>query len=112
MSAMSIADAIKEVERIMTEVDADSTGYIEYSEFVTAAMNREKLLSKENLEAAFAMFDIDGSGSISATELRQMFGADVETTDAIWDDLIKEVDQNGDGEIDIKEFKEMMLKAF
>lgn len=28
----------------------------------------------------------------------------------IWDDIIKEVDVNGDGEISFDEFKEMMYK--
>jgi Ca2+-binding EF-hand superfamily protein len=28
----------------------------------------------------------------------------------IWDDILKEVDVNGDGEISFEEFKEMMMK--
>ena len=28
----------------------------------------------------------------------------------IWDDILKEVDVNGDGEISFAEFKEMMMK--
>ena len=96
----------------MKEVDTDENGYIEYSEFLTAALVRDVLLSKDNLEFAFRLFDSDGSGSISANELREMLGADVISNEQVWKDLIERVDQNGDGEIDIKEFKAMMMKVF
>ena len=49
--------AEKEVNAIMESVDTDGSGSIEYSEFVIATVNRKKLLSNENLEHAFAMFD-------------------------------------------------------
>jgi calcium-dependent protein kinase len=47
-------------------VDIDRSGYIDYSEFVIASMNEKQLLTNEKLQAAFKMFDKDGSGSISA----------------------------------------------
>lgn len=109
---MGPQQAEAEVERIMREVDVDSNGFIEYSEFVMATMNRENLLSKENLDNAFCMFDSDGSGTISAEELKKILGGDVVAAEGVWAELIRTVDQNGDGEIDFKEFKEMMLRNF
>ena len=47
----------------------DKSGFLDYSEFITAAMDMRKSLSKQNLEAAFKMFDSDGSGSITAAEI-------------------------------------------
>jgi calcium-dependent protein kinase len=102
-------EAAKEVERIMNEVDIDRSGTIDYNEFVMAATNRQNILNKEKLEATFKMFDKDGSGSISAEEIRSFLGnsfTDQKSLDAI----IKEVDANGDGEISLIEFKDMMLK--
>lgn len=64
----------EEVDKIMAEVDTDKSGEIDYTEFVIATMNRQKLLSRERLQAAFNAFDKDGSGSISADELREMLG--------------------------------------
>ena len=38
-------------------VDIDKSGYIDYSEFVIAAMNEKQLLTNEKLQSAFKMFD-------------------------------------------------------
>ena len=101
-------EAEKEAERIMQEVDMDQSGTIDYNEFVLAALNRQKVLNKEKLEATFKMFDKDGNGKISADEIRSILGSssDKGSLEAI----VKEVDANGDGEISLVEFKEMMLK--
>ena len=97
-----------EVNRIMTEIDSDFSGEIDYSEFVTAAMNRQKMLTRERLEIAFKTFDIDGNGRISANELKAMLGGLQPFEDHVWVNLIREVDLNGDGEIDLEEFITMM----
>ena len=91
----------------MKKWDADGSGFIDYSEFVTASANKSKTMSKENLEAAFRMFDKDGSGSISSDELRLVLG---EQPGETWNKLMKEVDSDGSGEIDMKEFIQAMLK--
>lgn len=43
----------EEMKAIIDRVDADGNGYIDYTEFLVAAINRERLLSKEHLESAF-----------------------------------------------------------
>lgn len=53
------------------------------------------------------MFDRDGSGLVSADELRKVLeGANT----ADFDKMIKEFDANGDGEISFEEFQAMMKK--
>lgn len=108
-SILGEVEATQEVERIMKEVDIDKSGTIDYNEFVMAAGNRQKLLNKEKLEATFKMFDKDGSGTISAEEIRSIFGNSFTDQKAL-NAIIKEVDSNGDGEISLTEFKEMMVK--
>ena len=105
-----VEDIETEVDSIISQVDANQSGEIDYSEFVLATMNKQKLLSREKLEVAFKTFDIDSSGAISADELKSILGRYHSYDDSIWQDIIREVDTNGDGVIDLREFTEMMLK--
>jgi calcium-dependent protein kinase len=93
----------------MRQVDFDGSGEIDYTEFITATMNRSRLLSQERLEMAFKLYDIDGSGTITKDELKAILGKHHSYDDSIWTSMIQEVDKNGDGVIDIHEFSEMML---
>jgi len=102
--------AEQEVDRIMAIADADGSGEIDYSEFVVATINKRKLLSEEKLTAAFKLFDKDGSGSISAEEVKEVLGVGKNIDEKIWNEIIVEVDGNGDGEISFEEFKIMMQK--
>lgn len=95
-----------EVTDIVKQIDTDSNGFIDYSEFIMAAMDRELLLSKNRLRTAFTKFDIDGNGRISKSELKSILDL---SNDQLLQDLLAEVDENGDGEIDFREFKDMML---
>ena len=46
-------------------MDADRTGELEYSEFLFGALDKQNLLSSENLKKAFSIFDSDGNGDIT-----------------------------------------------
>ena len=99
-----------EVDKIMKIADTDGSGEIDYSEFVVATINKKKLLSNEKLETAFNLFDKDGSGSISAFEIKEVLGVGKNIEEKVWSEIITEVDANGDGEISFLEFKIMMQK--
>jgi calcium-dependent protein kinase len=66
--------AKEEVDRIFALVDVDHSGEIDFSEFVTATVNRGNLLQEEKLKAAFDLYDKDGSGAISVDEIKTVFG--------------------------------------
>jgi len=57
------------------------------------------------------MFDKDGGGSISTDEIRQVLSFGQNLDEKVVNDIIKQVDANGDGEISFEEFAEMMKKA-
>ena len=94
----------------MRIADTDGSGEIDYSEWVVASINKTKLLTNEKLEAAFNLFDKDGSGTISAMEVKDVLGIGKNIGDQVWNDIVHEVDANGDGEISFEEFKTMMVK--
>jgi calcium-dependent protein kinase len=93
-------------------VDLDGNGSIDYNEFLTATVNREKILSQKNLEMAFQAFDKDGSGKISTDEIMQIFNNTDIKDKSIFEKMIKEADENGDMEISLEEFKNLMTKFF
>jgi calcium-dependent protein kinase len=45
--------AESEVDKILARVDSNHSGEIDYSEWIVATINKEKLLSREKLRAAF-----------------------------------------------------------
>ena len=63
-----------DVEEMLRGADLDGDGKIDYTEFIAAAFQKDLLLSGENLQRAFRMFDADGDGTISKEELKQVFG--------------------------------------
>lgn len=62
-----------EINEICDKIDTDKSGYIDYSEFLSATINKKKLLRKKELKQAFQHIDRDGSGDISKRELRKAF---------------------------------------
>jgi calcium-dependent protein kinase len=111
LKIMGESEAKEEVDRIMKEVDSDNNGFIDYSEFLKGSLDSSKVLSIQNLKLAFQMFDQDGSGTISASELKKVIAGKGLADNKIWNDIIMEVDMNGDGEIDIGEFEKIILKS-
>ena len=63
------------------------------------------------MKGAFELFDKNKDGSISAVEIKAVLGVGKKFgNEQIFDDIIKEVDVNGDGVITYDEFKVMMRK--
>ena len=100
--------AVEECDRIFKLVDVDQSGEIDFSEFVTASVNKNELLKDEKLRAAFNVYDKDNSGSIQTDEIRDVLGVGKNITEEVWQQVVREVDENGDGEVSYEEFKMMM----
>ena len=71
---------------LVTQLDLNHDGKIDYAEFMTAAVNRAKLLNNENLKIAFDMLDTDGNGQITKDELRAVFHGAIQQSASIEDD--------------------------
>ncbi len=66
---------------------------------------------KEEFKEVFSLFDKDGDGTISTSELGTVMRTlGQNPTEEEIDQMIKEVDMDGNGEIDFDEFCSLMLK--
>ncbi|KAK6153884.1 hypothetical protein DH2020_013523 [Rehmannia glutinosa] len=89
-----------ELQDMINEVDADQNGTIDFPEFLNLMARKMKDTdSEEELREAFKVFDKDQNGFISAAEL----------TDEEVDEMIREADMDGDGQVNYEEFVRMML---
>jgi len=98
----------KELMKVLKFIDQTKSGYIEYEEFLCLCFNRKEYLKEERIKICFGLFDKDGSGSISPQELKSLLGLQSKFTAKTWEWIIKNVDKDGNGQIDYGEFKEMM----
>ncbi|MCI53328.1 putative calcium-binding protein CML25-like, partial [Trifolium medium] len=70
MASLGQPSTEQELNSMIREVDADGDGCISLQEFIelnTKGVDSDEIL--ENLKDAFAVFDMDGNGSITAEEL-------------------------------------------
>ena len=103
----------QDVATIYKNIDMDNNGYIEYEEFVRAAVSKEKFLNENVLRFAFRYFDKDGSGEITFNEIEEVFKQSIADKNKVHESLkkiISEVDTNGDGVISFDEFSTVMKK--
>ena len=99
-----------ELQDMINEVDADGNGTIDFPEFLTMMARKMKDTDNEDeIREAFRVFDKDGNGFISAAELRHvMTNLGEKLTDEEVDEMIREADIDGDGQVNYEEFVSMM----
>ena len=104
--------AESEINKLIESIDLDKNKYIEYEEFLRVTVNLDLLMTDKNLKMAFDFFDKDKSGKLSHDEIKEAICKDFDAKDnEIIKDILKEIDTNGDGQIDFKEFKELMIRV-
>ena len=105
--------AEEEVDKIFRQIDIDGSGFIDYSEWVIATIDKKQLFSPEKLRIAFNLFDKDGGGTISLDEVKEVLCSGQEIEDSAWNRINQElqlIDADGSGELDFEEFCIMLEK--
>lgn len=59
-----------QIQEIITNCDSDKSGYIDFTEFITAATNWNLVCQKEQLQNAFSTYDHSNDGFLSIEELK------------------------------------------
>ncbi|CAL9763826.1 unnamed protein product [Musa acuminata subsp. burmannicoides] len=100
----------EELQGMISEVDVDGNGTIEFAEFLGLMAHKMKDIdSEEELKEAFKVFDKDQNGYISEAELRNvMMSLGEKLTDEEVAQMIREADLDGDGQVNFEDFVQMM----
>jgi calmodulin len=112
MRSLGQSPTEEELHYIICKVDADRSGFMDFSEFVAMMANhmKEETDTKEDICKAFKVFDDKGTGTIPIEELRFVLTnmGDALSEDEV-DELIKQADQNKDGKVHYEEFVTKMM---
>ncbi|XP_064601550.1 calmodulin-beta-like isoform X1 [Liolophura sinensis] len=100
-----------ELRDMINDVDIDGNGTIEFDEFLRMMAKRQSEVDEQkDITDAFKVFDRNGDGFISASELRHvMTTLGEQLSDDEVENMIKEADVDGDGMINYEEFIRMMM---
>ncbi|KAL6994479.1 hypothetical protein U1Q18_012583, partial [Sarracenia purpurea var. burkii] len=111
LEALGSDTTAKEVKRVMSELDTDNDGFIDLKEFTD--FHRKGTIGNvgksQEFRDAFDLYDCDKNGLISARELHDVLkslGEKCSLED--YSRMIGSVDVDGDGCVNLEEFKMMM----
>ena len=112
MRALGFEFKKEELKKMISDIDNDGNGSIEFGEFLemmTGKMGEKD--TREDIEKVFKLFDDDNTGKISLRNLRRVAQElDENIDEEELQDMINQADRDGDGEINIDEFYRIMKK--
>ena len=109
MKYLGYKEPEEEILRIMNTMHLQPDDEINYTEFIAATLDKKFYLSKEKLWSAFRYFDIDNTGFITLSNLKEaMARAGRKINESELEEWIREIDSSKDGKISYDEFFEMM----
>ena len=99
---------LQNFDGILSLLDGDNNGYIDYEEFLRATIDRKILINEKVLKLAFKFFDKDNMGFISKNRIKNNF-VGINMTEEVFNAIFDEIDLDKDGQIDFNDFKGMMM---
>ncbi|XP_066242170.1 calmodulin-like protein 3 [Saccopteryx leptura] len=111
MRAVGLNPTQAELQCMVSEIDRDGDGTVDFPEFLGAMARRAKGGdSEEQIREAFRVFDKDGNGLVSAAELRHvMTRLGEKLSDREVDEMIQAADADGDGQVNYEEFVRILV---
>ena len=101
-----------DIQDFVADIDPDNYGIIDFCEFLSLISRKARNIElEESLLETFKVYDRDGNGYISASELlvvMRKLGEEITLEEA--NAMIVEVDQDGDGQVNFKDFVRIMTE--
>ncbi|CAG9761591.1 unnamed protein product [Ceutorhynchus assimilis] len=111
MKALGQNPTEAELLDIVTEVDKDANGLIDFEEFVDVMKGiMTECDNEDDIKGAFRVFDKEGKGFITAEDLKETITSLGEKFgEEEYDEMISAADLDGDGQVTINDFLELMM---
>lgn len=95
---------------IIEHCDHNRDGVIDFTEFISACIDRKVLNNKDDIKTAFRLLDTNKDGTITIEDFDDLFNSygGAKMDNEMWSQLLIEADKNGDGVIGFNEFSEAM----
>ena len=112
MNSLGLEARNQTIYQMITDLDADNSGAIEFSEFLdlmTARMSDRD--TKEDIKKVFRLFDEESKGVITLKSLRRVakeLGETMEENEL--QEMIERADSDGDGNVTFDDFYNIMTK--
>lgn len=105
----------QEMAQILVCVDQDQSGTIEWTEFLAATLTKEQYLQEDACRGAFILLDVDQDGVLNRQDLSSFLAAQdgsdgilAATTMIEIEQIMRDTDENGDGDVSFEEFMILM----
>ena len=95
-------------DKIFSLLDSENRGYIEYSEFLRATLDRKSIVTEENLKSAFDYFDKENKGYFDEEQMK-IFCKENKINEQLCHLIFEEIDLNKNGKVDFQVFKNIMI---
>ena len=92
-----------DIESMIEELNVEGHHSLDWKEFITATIEKSLVFKEDKIRMTFNHFDRAHRGSITVRDLCAHFGSEQQAQE-----IMSEIDINGDGVISYQEFHEMM----
>jgi calcium-dependent protein kinase len=99
----------EDVFEIMNRIDSDATGFIDYSQFISACLARKMANDAGYLKMAFKKFDCFGNGKFSLNEIKSILEQGQVFDEETWKEIFHVQGSKDIREIDYQQFSKMVL---
>lgn len=110
--ALNIPAEPEIIKEFIEAMDLNQNGTIEYSEFISAVMASQGLLTKDKISQSFLLFDRNKNGKVSADDLQKLMQKGNRKNSPMFKRMLQEVGCNSAAGVNFEEFVNLVDSSF